>query len=269
MVDRTNPISSILIVDDSEDTMALLSSTLSDTFKVFEATNGEEAFKLYKEHKPDIVLMDIVMPIKNGIDSTKQIIGYDPDAVILGMTGWRTEDRKEILEAGAKSLLDKPFKHELLLSEIESYLEGVSDNIDRQRLYTLERGFAHIQSQIVDMRCDVEAIRVQNENFFKRFFSSTKKGIGSGVLGYNLITLLIFIIGRVNNNSDFVIYIMEHPEIAVLSGIGILLLLIFFMPIIYKKIRRKPKEETDNTLWVYNKVFEKPISKPTKKRRLF
>ena len=83
---------------------------------VAEAKNGLEAVEKYKEHKPDIVTMDLVMPEMSGLDALREIVNVDADARVLMCTAVGQEVMKnEAKEAGALGFITKPFKPEHIL----------------------------------------------------------------------------------------------------------------------------------------------------------
>ncbi len=75
----------VLITDDAAFMRATLRKVLEkEGFEVVgEAANGKEAVELYKQLKPDLVTMDITMPVMNGIDAIKEIMAIDPEAKIV------------------------------------------------------------------------------------------------------------------------------------------------------------------------------------------
>jgi len=84
-----------------------------------EACNGKEAISKYKELMPDLVTMDITMPVKNGIEAIKGIIEFDPKAKILACSAMGQEPMViEAIKSGAKSFIVKPFQADKLLFEI-------------------------------------------------------------------------------------------------------------------------------------------------------
>ena len=107
------PMPTILIADDNTDLRMLLRMMLSD-YEVFEAENGSKAVEIYKNNKPDLVLMDILMPEKDGIEATKEIMEYDPEANIIAITAYHNQG-ENILEAGAKLVVKKPIRKQNLL----------------------------------------------------------------------------------------------------------------------------------------------------------
>lgn len=100
----------------------------SDDIKVIaEAEDGREAVNKTEQLKPDIVLMDISMPILNGIEATRQIKKKFPDIKVLILTMHTTEEYiSQILHAGASGYLVKKSAHHELLSAIKAIQKGSS-----------------------------------------------------------------------------------------------------------------------------------------------
>ncbi len=117
----------ILIVDDASVVRLLIKKVLVKAgFEIVgEAVNGVDALAKYKELKPDIVTMDITMPEADGIQATKDIIAFDPNAKIVMLSGI---DQKEMLwqaiKAGASSYIVKPFENDRILSTLNELIEG-------------------------------------------------------------------------------------------------------------------------------------------------
>ncbi|MEK4221763.1 MULTISPECIES: response regulator [Bacillus] len=107
----------VLIADDSQFMRNHLKQLLSnDNFKVVaEASNGCEAITLYQKVLPDIVLLDIIMPYKNGLDALNEIKKHNPKAkvVICSSMGQKTLIM-EALKLGATDFIVKPFFQELI-----------------------------------------------------------------------------------------------------------------------------------------------------------
>jgi two-component system chemotaxis response regulator CheY len=105
----------VLIVDDA----IFMRNMLKDIFEgdafeiVGEAANGVEAVEKYKELRPDLTTMDIVMPFKSGIEATKEILALQNDAVVIMCSALGQESLvMEAIEAGAADFVVKPFKPE-------------------------------------------------------------------------------------------------------------------------------------------------------------
>lgn len=112
----------ILIVDD-EPAMREVMKLILKNYEVIEASNGLEAVKKCEEKKPDLILMDIMMPRMNGIEATKAILEKFPDAKIVAVTAYATHKGKEMLEAGALEILEKPFGRKKLEELVERLIE--------------------------------------------------------------------------------------------------------------------------------------------------
>lgn len=116
----------VLICDDS----ALMRKKLRDSlmkkssFEVFEAADGQTAVNMYREYMPELVFMDIVMPVKDGIDALKEIksLGKNVKIVIVSSSGTQSNLRKSI-EAGADDFIQKPWEQSQIDSIIEKLLK--------------------------------------------------------------------------------------------------------------------------------------------------
>jgi len=118
----------ILIVDDIKTNRQALSLILSELedIEFFEAENGKEGVALAKQEKPEIIFMDIMMPLMDGVEATKQIKSLPEckNTFIFAITALdddKTKDR--ILEAGAGDFVNKPFDDEELLLRTRNYLD--------------------------------------------------------------------------------------------------------------------------------------------------
>ncbi|MBP6090931.1 MAG: response regulator transcription factor [Crocinitomicaceae bacterium] len=116
----------LLLVDDEQDILDFLSYNLKkEGFKVFTASNGEEAVKMVQQVNPSLIVMDIMMPKMDGIEAC-QIIRKDLNITqpIIAFLTSRSEDYSQIagFEAGADDYINKPIRPRLLISKVESLL---------------------------------------------------------------------------------------------------------------------------------------------------
>lgn len=112
----------VLIVEDNTNLLMIFKMILSDEFKILEAKNGLEAIEQYKQHKPDLVLMDILMPEMDGIEATKEIMKINSEAKIVAITAYSSRS-DEIIQAGAIEVLKKPIRKKDLIQKVKEYVE--------------------------------------------------------------------------------------------------------------------------------------------------
>ncbi|NLN26767.1 MAG: response regulator [Firmicutes bacterium] len=110
----------VLIVDDASFMRMRLRRVVTEAgHDVIEAANGLEAIEMYKEHKPDVVLMDITMPEMDGVEALKQIIELDPNAKVIMCTALGQKSMvMESVKAGAKDFIVKPFQPEQVVEAV-------------------------------------------------------------------------------------------------------------------------------------------------------
>ena len=88
-------------------------------YEVIEACNGAEAVEVYKKERPDLVLMDITMPVMDGIEAVKGIRAHDGDAKVIMVTALGQRSMVlEAIRAGAKDFVVKPFQAEKLVEAV-------------------------------------------------------------------------------------------------------------------------------------------------------
>lgn len=114
----------ILVADDSESIRLVLRDILAigNHEIVGEAIDGKEAIEKYTELNPDVILLDLAMPKKDGLTVVKEIINQDPQAKIILITA--SDDQKIItkcLSEGAKTSIAKPFDFNDVLNTISKY----------------------------------------------------------------------------------------------------------------------------------------------------
>ena len=111
----------VLIADDSEFMRNLLREILEENHTIVgEVENGVEAVEVFKEEQPDLVMMDIVMPIRDGIEATDEIKDTDPSANVIMCTSVGQEEKmKEAVKAGADGYITKPFQKPSVMEAIQ------------------------------------------------------------------------------------------------------------------------------------------------------
>ncbi|MCY7753569.1 response regulator [Bacillus haynesii] len=115
----------VLIVDDAKFMRDKIREILEteDLQVAGEAENGEEAVLLYQKLQPDLVIMDITMPVKNGIEALKDMIQLNPKVKVIMCTAMRQQRIVvEAIEAGAKDFIVKPFEETKVVEAIRHVL---------------------------------------------------------------------------------------------------------------------------------------------------
>jgi CheY-like chemotaxis protein len=113
----------VLVVDDSALIRKMLIKLLNDNgYQVIgEATNGEEGVELYKELEPDIVTLDITMPVMDGVTALKKIKEYDPEAMVAMISAAGQKDKlMDALREGAELFFTKPFNAQEVITSLKS-----------------------------------------------------------------------------------------------------------------------------------------------------
>jgi two-component system alkaline phosphatase synthesis response regulator PhoP len=128
----------ILLIDDEQDILDFLSYNLKkEGFKVMTASNGEEGVRLVQQLSPSLILLDVMMPRMDGIE-TCQIIRKDLNITqpIIAFLTSRAEDYSQIagFEAGADDYITKPIRPRLLLSKVESLLRRLDRPVQEEVL---------------------------------------------------------------------------------------------------------------------------------------
>ncbi len=116
----------ILVVDDEPDIVEFIDYNLKkEGFEVYKAFNGKDAIELAKKHKPDLILLDVMMPEMDGVETCVELRSIDSikDVYISFLTA-RSEDYSQIagFEAGADDYITKPIKPRVLISRLKAML---------------------------------------------------------------------------------------------------------------------------------------------------
>lgn len=121
-------MASVFVVDDEVFIQDLYLNllTLAGHRVIDSAFNGQEAVEKFKalDPRPDLTVMDHRMPVKNGVEATKEILAMEPGAKVLFISADATAERKA-LGAGALAFLEKPFTMDVLFRTIGACLQGV------------------------------------------------------------------------------------------------------------------------------------------------
>ncbi len=178
---------SVLIIDDEELTLRTISRGLSgEGFEVFTASSGEEGLKIFEDEKPDLVLLDIVLPGIDGVEVLRQIKAASPASIVLMMSAYHMVDRAvEAMKLGAYDYLVKPFH----LADMTATLKRASEMLDlRVRLRdTVETAkgqydFGRVVTKNPVVREMLEVARKAAETDHTTILIQGESGTGKGVL---------------------------------------------------------------------------------------
>jgi len=130
----------VLLVDDEEEFVEILAERLEFRgFSVSTAFNGDDAVSCLKEHEPDVVILDVLMPGKDGIQTLKEIKQINPLVEVIMLTGHATVGTAiEGMKLGAYNYLIKPSDTEDLVAKIMKAYKLKSEHEERIRSAELE-----------------------------------------------------------------------------------------------------------------------------------
>lgn len=107
--DSARPL--VLVAEDNSSNYKLVEVILRNTYELLHAENGQEAVELYRSRRPDVVLMDINMPVMDGYGALERIRAFDPEARVVALTAYAFEsDRQRMQAAGFDKCLSKPLR---------------------------------------------------------------------------------------------------------------------------------------------------------------
>jgi len=114
----------ILLVDDAAFMRMRCAKLLTENgYEVGEAENGQEAIQKYNTYRPDLVLMDITMPVMDGITATREIKALDANAKVVMVSALGQQTMViEAIKAGAKDFVVKPFEPDKILTTVKKFV---------------------------------------------------------------------------------------------------------------------------------------------------
>ena len=121
-------MTSVIVVDDDRGTLAVFNEFLEENgINILgEARNGKSAVELYKNCKPDVVLLDVLMPKYDGIYALEKIREFDPNAKVIMVTADLTADTEEkMTQLNASAVIYKPYEIDRVLETIDKVNKGV------------------------------------------------------------------------------------------------------------------------------------------------
>jgi two-component system response regulator AtoC len=178
---------SILIVDDEALTLRTIGRALDgEGFEVFLANNGEEALKTISEERPDLALVDVVLPGINGIEVLRQAKKISPNTVIVMMSAYHLVERAvEAMKLGAYDYLIKPFHISDMVRTIQRATEMLAFRVRVHDTVQHAKGrydFGRVVTQSPAMREVLEMARSAAESDHTTVLIQGESGTGKEVL---------------------------------------------------------------------------------------
>ncbi len=178
---------SVLVVDDEALTLRTISRGLTtEGFEVFTAGSGEEALKIFEEEKPDLVLLDIVLPGIDGVEVLRQIKAAAPASIVVMMSAYHMVDRAvEAMKLGAFDYLIKPFHLTDLSSTLRRAFEMLALRVRVRDTVETAKGqydFGRVVTMNPAMREVLEMARKAAETDHTTILILGESGTGKGVL---------------------------------------------------------------------------------------
>ncbi len=127
----------VLTVDDNKDNRLTLRLLLDEYegISIFEADNGKKGVESVKIASPDIIFMDIMMPIMDGIEAVRQIREFNTTSIIVAVSVLGDDEHKnEMLKAGAEDYITKPINEELFKARMKNYISIVEFRRTKARM---------------------------------------------------------------------------------------------------------------------------------------
>lgn len=113
----------ILVVEDNSSNFLLIEAIIDKRYDIVHAWDGEDAVKMFAKEAPDLVLMDINLPYKNGYEATQEIRIISKTVPIIAVTAYAQDnDREKVLKAGFNGYISKPIIEKELFDTFEQYL---------------------------------------------------------------------------------------------------------------------------------------------------
>ena len=124
----------ILVIEDDADFRKMLKIMLQQAgYDVFEAANGREGLNVYCQEQIDLVITDIFMPEKEGMQTVMELMEQNPDAKIIAISGGGSRDKLDYLESikdsGVQMTFTKPFIPKAFLAGVKDLLSGSQDSV--------------------------------------------------------------------------------------------------------------------------------------------
>ncbi len=174
----------ILIVDDSPDNIKVIHEILSNKYQTFFATSGKQALELVSCNKPDLILLDIIMPEMDGFQTCNHLkfSADTQDIPVIFMTGLSdTPSKVKGFQAGAVDYITKPYQAEELLARIKTHLDlkKMQQHLEElvlERTAKLTRKTVQLREEITARQEVCEALQ-KSEQRYREIYNATSEAV--------------------------------------------------------------------------------------------
>ena len=171
---------SLLVIDDNNDIRQYIRTLLQDKFYIFEASDGKEGLEIARKEVPDLVICDVMMPVMNGLEFTRQlktqtITSHIPVIVLTAKN--LDEHRAQGYEYGADSYITKPFHGKVLLSRIENLLK------QRRLLKSHFENLFNQTSQTAEQEVAMNQLEDRDKQFLNQLHAIIQKNLSDSEFG--------------------------------------------------------------------------------------
>lgn len=195
---KEQALPSILIVDDNEDMLSFVSSSLQSSYHILTATNGQEALSLLNSNVISLVVSDVMMPIMDGLELCRRMksdINLSHIPIILLTARTTDENQLEGLQLGADDYVMKPFNMDVLALRIAKFMEWAQVS-HRQFKEKVDVSPSEITITPLDEQFIQNAIKIVEEHMSDSEFTVESLGQAVGMSRSNLYKKLMAITGQ-------------------------------------------------------------------------
>ena len=180
LLDEQGNKPSLLVIDDNNDIRQYIRTLLQDKFYIFEASDGKEGLEIARKEVPDLVICDVMMPVMNGLEFTRQlktqtITSHIPVIVLTAKN--LDEHRAQSYEYGADSYITKPFHGKVLLSRIENLLK------QRRLLKSHFENIFNQTSQTAEQEVAMNQLEDRDKQFLNQLHAIIQKNLSDSEFG--------------------------------------------------------------------------------------
>ena len=175
----------VLIVDDDKDMQLILSEMLeSEGYQTYSAVDGKEALEKNSAHTPDVILLDVKLPVISGIEVLEEIRRVNRNSIVIMLTGYADlKDAVKAIKLGAYDYVTKPFKNDDIVSNISealvSYRTSRNMNLppiskrEKEVLKWLRKGKSSWDISVI-LEISERTVNFHINNVMKKFDSITR-----------------------------------------------------------------------------------------------